>query len=87
MSVSLQQALKAEPVTIQTLDGQLHKLPIDQVITPKTVILLENEGMVKQIEGRDPLDAPIRGNLYVKFNIRFPSKLTEAHRQRIAAIL
>ena len=85
--MSLQQALKAEPITIQTLDGKIHRLPIDQVITPKTVIRLEGEGMVKLVEGRDPLDAPLQGDLYVKFDIRFPSKLSEAHRQRLAAIL
>jgi DnaJ-class molecular chaperone len=87
VSVSLQQALKADPISIQTLDGQIHRLPIDQVITPKTVIHLENQGMVKQVEGRDPLEAPLRGDLYVKFDIRFPTKLSEAHRQRLAAIL
>jgi len=79
--VSLQQSLKAEPVTIETLDGRLLKVPIDQVITPKTVIRLEGEGLVQHgVSGRDPLDPPVRGDLYVKFEIRFPSKLSESHR-------
>lgn len=87
-NVSLQQALKAEPVSIETLDGRILKVPIDQVITPKMVIRLEGEGLVQHgISGRDPLDAPLRGDLYIKFEIRFPSKLSEAHRQRLAAIL
>ncbi len=87
-NVSLQQALKAEPVTIETLDGRLLKVPIDQVITPKTVIKLDHEGLPHYGDkSRDPLDAPLRGDLYVKFEIRFPSKLSEAHRQKLAAIL
>lgn len=86
--VSLQQALKAEPVTIETLDGRLLKVPVDAVITPKTVIRLEGEGLVQHgVKGRDPLDPPLRGDLYVKFDIRFPAKLSEAHRERIAKIL
>ena len=72
---------------IETLDGRLLKVPVDQMITPKTVIKLDGEGMVKIIEGRDPLEAPLRGELYVKFDIRFPKKLSEAHRQRLEAIL
>ena len=44
-SVSLQQALKSEPVAIPTLDGRILKVSVDQLITPKSVIKIEGEGM------------------------------------------
>ena len=84
----MQQALRAEPALIQTLDGRLIKLPVDHVITPRTVIKIDGEGMpIINVPGADPLDAPKRGDMYVKFEIRFPKKLTEGQRQRIEAIL
>jgi len=86
--VTLQQALKAEPAFVHTLDGRLIKVPVDHVITPKTVIKIESEGMpIINAPGTDPLDAPKRGDMYVKFDIRFPKKLTDAYRLRIEAIL
>jgi DnaJ-class molecular chaperone len=86
--VTLQEALKAEPAIVHTLDGRLIKVPVDHVITPKTVIKIDGEGMpIINVPGADPLDAPKRGDLYLRFDIRFPKKLTEAQRQRIEAIL
>ena len=55
--ISLQQALKAEPAEILTLDGRLLKVPIDHLITPKTVIRIEGEGMpILKTKKDDPLD-------------------------------
>ena len=85
--VTLQQALRAEPAMVQTLDGRLLKVPVDHVVTPKTVLKIDGEGMPIIGGGADPLDAPKRGDMYVKFDIRFPKKLTEAQRLRIEAIL
>lgn len=92
--VTLQQAIRAEPATVETLDGRLIKVPVDHVITPRTVIKIDGEGMpilpsAQPTEGdstTDPLDAPRRGDLYVKFDIQFPRKLTESQRQRIEAV-
>lgn len=85
--VTLQQALRAEPANVHTLDGRIIKVPVDHLITPKTVIMIENEGMPIISKEVDPLDAPKRGALYVKFDINFPKKLNEAQRQRIEAVL
>ena len=74
--VTLQQALRAEPTTVHTLDGRLIKVPVDHLITPKTVIKIEGEGM-PIIGSADPLDLLKRGDMYVKFDIKFPKNLTE----------
>lgn len=89
--VTLQQALRAEPATIETLDGRLIKLPLDTVITPRTLLKVTGEGMVilptSSSERVDPLDPPKRGDLYVRFAIKFPKTLSEAHKARLTAVL
>ena len=86
-SVSLQQALKAEPVAIPTLDGRILKVSVDQLITPKSVIKIEGEGMPILEQSNHPLDAQRRGDLYVRFEIQFPKKLSEAQRVRLDSVL
>lgn len=88
--VTLQQALRAEPAIVHTLDGRLIKLPLDSVITPKTMIKVEGEGMtiVPPASQRvDPLDPPKRGDMYVRFSIKFPKALSDAQKTRLAAVL
>lgn len=85
--ISLQQALNADPVVVETLDGRLLRVPVDSVITPRTVLKVDGEGMVIIDEVADPLDEPKRGDMYVKFDIRFPKKLTESQRQRLEKLL
>jgi hypothetical protein len=71
-------------------------VPIDHLITPRTVIKIDGEGMPiisvaeavatpshlepVPVVAVDPLDPPKRGDMYVKFDITFPKKLTEAQR-------
>lgn len=86
-SVSLQQALKSEPVAIPTLDGRILKVSVDQLITPKSVIKIEGEGMPILEQSNHPLNAQRRGDLYVRFEIQFPKKLSEAQRVRLDTVL
>lgn len=80
--------MKAEPATVETLDGRYLKVPIDHLITPRTVIKIEGEGMpIIASESGDRLAPVKRGDMYVRFDIAFPKKLTEAQRQRIHALL
>ena len=72
---------------MEALDGRLLRVPVDSVITPKTVIKVDGEGMVILDESGDPLEEPKRGDLFVKFDIRFPKKLTEGQRQRLEKLL
>lgn len=62
-------------MTVETLDGRFLKVPVDSIITPKTVIKLDGEGMTIRGgdgEKKDPLDPPKKGDMYVKFDIKFP---------------
>ena len=65
-------------MSVETLDGRILRVPVDSVITPKTVLKVDGEGMVIRDDSTDPLDDPKRGDLYVKFDIKFPKKLSEA---------
>ena len=61
-------------MTVETLDGRHLLVPVDHLITPKTVLKLENEGMpiIPSKSEKDvpsPLDPPKRGDMYLKFNI------------------
>jgi DnaJ-class molecular chaperone len=82
--------LRSEPASIETLDGRLLKVPVDHVITPKSVIKIDGEGMpILPAAGVkvDPLEPLKRGDLYVRFDIKFPKKLTEEQRVRIENVL
>jgi len=86
--VSLQQALRAEPAELVTLDGRLLKVPVDEVVTPKTLIKIEGEGMpIPPVKGADPLEPLRKGDLYVRFEIKFPKKLSDDQRQRLQSVL
>jgi DnaJ-class molecular chaperone len=44
-TVTLKQAINCEPIKVPTLDGRTLLISIDQIVTPKTVKLIEGEGM------------------------------------------
>jgi DnaJ-class molecular chaperone len=85
--ITLQEAIKCQPVKIPLLDGRTILLAIDQVITPKTIKKIEGEGM-KIFDKKDYMDKNCkRGDLYVQFEIVFPRMLNNAQREKINAIL
>jgi DnaJ-class molecular chaperone len=82
-SISLVDSFNSCPIQISTLDGRLINLNIDQYIMPQTVHCVKKEGMPIPISSEDSLTRHLesfskipRGNLYVKFNIVFPTDLT-----------
>lgn len=74
-SITLQQALNAEPVILSTLDGRKLAAPVDRIVSPGTVITIPYEGMPIYL-GRHNDEVP-KGNLYIKFIIHFPKTLKE----------
>ena len=74
--VSLLDAFQCAPVSFRTLDGRNITIAIDEQIAPSTCKLLENEGM--PIEGSTE-----RGNLYMKFDIQFPTQFQLETKQRM----
>jgi len=74
-------------VKIPLLDGRSILLAIDQVITPKTVKKISGEG-ITIFDHKDHMGDNIKkGDLYVCFEIVFPSKLNNEQKSKIKAIL
>lgn len=93
-SVTLEQALLSEPVKIKALDGRQIIATIDEIITPQTIKVVEGEGMpiadspttdaLRSLTGAGQLP---KGNLLIRFDIQFPKKISNHHKQAIIEIL
>lgn len=68
--IPLVEALTGYTVQLTTLDGRSLTVPINSVINPTYEEVVKGEGMPI------PKEPSRRGNLRIKFNIKFPSKLT-----------
>lgn len=82
--LSLLDSLKSSPIHFTTIDNQMIEVAVDEVISQKSEKVILNKGM--PILNNDPL-GPIkrnfqRGNLIIKFDIQFPTELSE--KQRLA---
>lgn len=68
-AITLQDAIKCNPVKIPLLNGKWILLAIDEVITPKTIKKIPGEGM-KIYNKKDYMDESTeRGDLFVSFEI------------------
>ncbi|XP_047325242.1 dnaJ homolog subfamily B member 4-like [Impatiens glandulifera] len=79
--ISLVEALTGYSVQITTLDGRSLTIPINNVIHPNYEEVVSKEGMPI------PKEPSKRGNLRIKFNIKFPSKLTSEQKSGIKKLL
>ncbi|KAL9454684.1 hypothetical protein AB3S75_010145 [Citrus x aurantiifolia] len=79
--ISLAEALTGYTVHLTTLDGRSLNIPINNVIHPTYEEIVPREGMPLQ---KDPSK---RGNLRIKFNIRFPTRLTAEQKAGIKKLL
>lgn len=79
--ISLADALTGYTAHITTLDGRNLTIPINNVIHPNYEEVVPREGMPIQ---KDPSR---RGNLRIKFNIKFPSRLTTEQKTGIKRLL
>lgn len=70
-SVSLSDALTGCILELVTLDGRKLSLPVNDVITPAYSMRVPGEGFP------DSKDASKKGDLLIKFDIAFPSSLSE----------
>jgi DnaJ-class molecular chaperone len=78
--MSLQAAFEGTPCSFRTLDGRALTIAIDEQICPQTCKLVEDEGM--------PVEkSETRGNLYLRFDIQFPSAFQLETKQRVIAAL
>lgn len=79
--VSLSEALTGCTVNLTTLDGRLLNIPITEVINPGYEKVVQKEGMpIAKESGK-------RGNLRIKFEIKFPARLSPEQKQGLKRLL
>ncbi|CAL0313487.1 unnamed protein product [Lupinus luteus] len=79
--VSLVEALTGYSVHLTTLDGRNLTIPINNVIHPNYEEVVPREGMPI------PKDPSKKGNLRIKFNIKFPTRLTSEQKAGIKKLI
>ena len=80
--VKLADALAGGRVAIHTLDGRVLTVPLTDVVTPGSVKVLRGEGMpISKSGGRE------KGDLHVKFDVVFPSHLSDDKKRAVRAAL
>jgi len=79
--VSLAEALTGYTVHLTTLDGRVLNITINNVIHPNYEEVVPREGMPIS---KDPSK---KGNLRIKFDIKFPAKLTSEQKAGIKKLL
>jgi DnaJ family protein B protein 4 len=80
-NITLSQALTGVNIELPTLDGRRLKFAIRDVISPGYIKIASGEGMPLQ---KDPTR---KGDLMIKFNIKFPASLTEEQRKKVKEAL
>ncbi|CAL1413780.1 unnamed protein product [Linum trigynum] len=79
--VSLLEALSGKTVELTTLDGRFLTVPVDEVIKPGHEVVIANEGMPISKEPNN------RGDLRIKFDVKFPSRLTAEQKSDLKRVL
>ena len=86
--ISLIQALNSDPVILKTLDNRIVPISVDEIISPSTVKVVYGEGMPifqKELSVRD-LNIK-KGDLYIKFDIKFPEYIDPVKKMEITSLL
>ncbi|KAH1242078.1 DnaJ subfamily B member 13 [Glycine max] len=79
--ISLVEALTGYTAQLTTLDGRSLTIPINSTISPTYEEVVKGEGMPI------PKEPSKKGNLRIKFNIKFPSRLTSEQKSGIKRLL
>ena len=86
--INLAQALDSEPVKLKTLDNRIITVSMDEIISPSTIKVVHGEGMPiyqKELSVRD-LNIK-KGDLYIKFDIKFPEYIDPVKKMEITSLL
>lgn len=75
--IPLVEALTGYTAQVSTLDGRSVTVPINNVISPSYEEVVKGEGMPI------PKDPSKKGNLRIKFTVKFPSRLTTEQKSGI----
>lgn len=79
--ISLAEALAGTTVNIKTLDGRHLSIAVTEIVSPGYELLIANEGMPIVKEHRK------KGNLIIKFEVKYPTKLTAEQKATILRTL
>lgn len=79
--ISLAEALAGTTLNFRTLDGRHLPIQVTDVVSPGYELVIANEGMPVVREPRK------KGNLRIKFEVKFPTRLTSEQRAGIMRIL
>ncbi len=86
--INLIQALNSDPVILKTLDNRIVPISVDEIISPSTIKVVYGEGMPifqKELSVRD-LNIK-KGDLYIKFDIKFPEYIDPMKKMEITSLL
>jgi DnaJ family protein B protein 4 len=78
-NITLSQALVGVKITLPTLDGRNLEVQVTDVISPNYVHRIRGEGMPSKNRGK--------GDLRIKFNIRFPASLNTEQKTNVKEAL
>ena len=86
--IDLAQALNSEPVRFTTLDGRKLAISVDEIISPSTVKVVKGEGMPIFQDEMNVRDLNIKkGDLFIKFDIKFPEYIDPNKKMEITNLL
>ena len=86
--IDLAQALNSEPVKLTTLDNRILSISVDEIISPSTVKIVYGEGMPIYQNEINVRDLNIKkGDLYIKFDIKFPEYIDPVKKMEITNLL
>ncbi|KAM3307847.1 dnaJ subfamily B member 4 [Capsicum chacoense] len=79
--ISLLEALTGKTLELMTLDGRNLNIPLTDIVKPGHEIVVPNEGMPISREPRK------KGNLRIKMDVKYPTRLTEAQKSDLRRVL
>ncbi|CAI0416893.1 unnamed protein product [Linum tenue] len=79
--VTMAEALGGTTASIDTLDGRTLSVPVTDIVSPGYELVVAREGMPIAKEPGN------RGDLIIKFEVKFPTKLTMEQRAGLKCFL
>ncbi|KAL8137703.1 hypothetical protein V2J09_003704 [Rumex salicifolius] len=79
--ISLLDALAGKTLNLSTLDQRTLTIEVSEIVRPGHEVVIENEGMPVSKEPHK------RGNLRIKFDVKFPKKLSDQQKSDLRRVL
>lgn len=79
--ITLLESLTGKTLELTSLDGRTLMIPITDIVKPGDEMVLANEGMpISKEPGK-------KGNLRIKFDVKYPSRLTTEQKSELIRVL